>query len=227
MLPARSTDGEMNMQSIRTILKLAVVAGLTATVWTGCSKTEEATPAPVPPAPNKTERPKDTTSIPASSPVVKPVTQKPSAGLPATAKADGEETTPTAPELEKTYLANPDFTERVQVIFQLSDLGSADALATLGRLFQKEQDPDLRVQVLNSLFDIEGHDDKKAALLAAGVATNQPKDVRDAAIDALGDIDAKRAVPILQSLLSDADEDLREHAKDIIEQLQTQDAQQK
>jgi len=40
-------------------------------------------------------------------------------------------------------------------------------------------------------------------------------------------ISAKRAVPILQSLLSDTDEDLREHAKDIIEQLQTQDAQQK
>jgi len=217
----------MNMQSIRTILKLAVVTGLTAMVWTGCSKPEETTPAPAPFAPNKTERPKENTSIPAPSPVVKPVTQKPAAGLPETAKADAEEATPTAPELEKAYLANPDFTERVQVIFQLSDLGSADALATLGRLFQKEQDPDLRVQVLNSLFDIEGHDDKKAALLAAGVATNQPKDVRDAAIDALGDIEAKRAVPILQSLLSDPDEDLREHAKDIIEQLQTQDAQQK
>jgi len=215
------------MQSIRNILKLAVVAGLTAMVWTGCSKTEETTPAAVPPAPKKTERSKDTTSIPVPPPVVKPVPQKTAAGLPETAKADGEEATPTAPELEKTYLANPDFTERVQVIFQLSDLGSADALATLGRLFQKEQDPDLRVQVLNSLFDIEGHDDKKAALLAAGVATNQPKDVRDAAIDALGDIEAKRAVPILQSLLSDADEDLREHAKDVIEQLQTQDAQQK
>ena len=215
------------MQMIRNILKLAVVAGLTATVWTGCSKTEETTPAAESPAPKKTERPKESTSLPVPPPVVKPVALKPVATPPAVAKADGEEATPTAPELEKNYLANPDFTERVQVIFQLSDLGSADALAVLGRLFQKEQDPDLRVQVLNSLFDIEGHDDKKAALLAAGVATNQPKDVRDAAIDALGDIEAKRAVPILQSLLTDTDEDLREHAKDIIEQLQTQDAQQK
>ena len=83
--------------------------------------------------------------------------------------------------------------------------------------------------MLNSLFDIEGQDDKTAALLAAGVATNQPKDVRDAAIDALGDIEAKRAVPILQSILSDPDEDIREHAKDVIEQVQTQaqDAAQK
>ena len=215
------------MQMIRNILKLAVVTGLTALVWTGCSKPEETTPAPAPGAPKKAERLKETTSIPAAAPAVKAVTPKSAAVPPAVVKADAEEATPTAPELEKNYLANPDFTERVQVIFQLSDLGSADALAVLGRLFQKEQDPDLRVQVLNSLFDIEGHDDKKAALLAAGVATNQPKDVRDAAIDALGDIEMKRAVPILQSLLTDTDEDLREHAKDIIEQLQTQDAQQK
>ena len=215
------------MKSMQNILKFGVVAGLTAVVWTGCSKPEETAPVPEPPAMKKIERAGDSYSLPTPPPVVKPVTAKPVPVPAAAAKADAEEATPTAPELEKTYLANPDFTERVQVIFQLSDLGSADALATLGRLFQKEQDPDLRVQVLNSLFDIEGHDDKKAALLAAGVATNQPKDVRDAAIDALGDIDAKRAVPILQSLLSDTDEDLREHAKDVIEQLQTQDALQK
>ena len=215
------------MHTGRDILKFVAVTGLVAAVWTGCSKPEEAVPAQPAMVPQKTERTPELprTAAPASAGKALAPTQSTAAMV--TTKPDAEEATPTAPELEKNYLANPDFTERVQVIFQLSDLGSVDALGVLGRLFQKEQDPDLRVQILNSLFDIEGQDDKKSALLAAGVATNQPKDVRDSAIDALGDIEAKRAVPILQSLLNDTDEDIREHAKDIIEQLQTQDAQQK
>ena len=217
------------MDTGRNILKLIVVTGLVATVWAGCSKTEEPAPEAQPAESPKAEHSKESTAIskPAAAAKLNAPTQ--AFGPMPAAKADAEDATPTAPELEKTYLANPDFTERVQVIFQLSDLGTVDALGVLGRLFQKEQDPDLRIQVLNSLFDIEGQDDKKAALLAAGVATNQPKDVRDAAIDALGDIEAKRAVPILQSILSDTDEDIREHAKDVIEQVQAQaqDAQQK
>ena len=217
------------MDTGRNIVKLIAVTGLVAAVWTGCGKPEEPGPAAQPVAPLKAERSQEKSAISTPTAAAKQSARGQPGGQMPAAKSDAEEATPTAPELEKTYLANPDFTERVQVIFQLSDLGTVDALGVLGRLFQKEQDPDLRVQVLNSLFDIEGQDDKKAALLAAGVATNQPKDVRDAAIDALGDIEAKRSVPILQSILSDPDEDIREHAKDVIEQLQAQaqDAAQK
>ena len=217
------------MDTGRNILKLIAVTGLVAAVWAGCSKQEESAPAAPPVESPKAEHSMETPAISKPAAAAKLSAPVQASGQMPAAKPDAEEATPTAPELEKTYLANPDFTERVQVIFQLSDLGTVDALGSLGRLFQKEQDPDLRVQVLNSLFDIEGQDDKKAALLAAGVATNQPKDVRDAAIDALGDIEAKRAVPILQSILSDPDEDIREHAKDVIEQVQTQaqDAAQK
>lgn len=209
----------------RNFFRLAMVAGLAAAVVTACSKKEEPVPAtPVEPA-KKVERLKEPAKSPATVSAGKPANADQT--LTPTPPADGAEPTPTPSELEKTYLANPDFTERVQVIFQLSDLGSADSLGVLGRIFHKEQDPDLRIQILNSLFDIEGQDDKKAVLLAAGAATNQPKEVRDAAIDALGDIEAKRAFPILQALLDDADEDIREHAKDTIEQIQTQDAMQK
>ena len=215
------------MHTVRNILKLAMVAGLTATIWTGCGQKEESAPAPQPLPPKKAERAKETPKVLAPTPSVKPVAPAKSADQMTPVTTEADESTPTAPELEKKYLANPDFTERVQVIFQLSDLGSPEALSVLGRLFQKEQDPDLRIQVINSLFDIDGQDDKKVALLAAGAATNQPKDVRDAAIDSLGSIDIKHAMPILQSLLNDADEDIREHAKDTIEQLQTQDAMQK
>ena len=209
----------------RKLFRLAMAAGLAAAVVTACGKKEAPAPVvPVEPA-KKIEHPKESGKAPAMVSTARHVTADQPL-LPAT-PADGAEPTLTPAELEKTYLANPDFTERVQVIFQLSDLGSADSLGVLGRIFPKEQDPDLRIQILNSLFDIEGQDDKKAVLLAAGAATNQPKEVRDAAIDALGDIEAKRALPILQALLDDADEDIREHAKDTIEQIQTQDAMQK
>ena len=207
--------------------RLMVVVGLAAVVWAACGKKEEPLPAtPAVPA-KKVEQPKETSKAPVVVTPVRPAKTDATVMPAAPAKDDATEPTLTPVELEKNYLANPDFTERVQVIFQLSDLGTADSLVVLGRIFHKEQDPDLRIQILNSLFDIEGQDDKKAVLLAAGAATNQPKEVREAAIDALGDIEAKRALPILQAMLDDADEDIREHAKDTIEQIQTQDAMQK
>jgi len=207
----------------RSIFSLVLVAGLAAGVWTACGKKDEPVPVVVPG--RKVDQPKEAVKPPVTSAVGR--TPKSEQAVEAMVPADGAEPAPTPAELEKSYLTNPDFTERVQVIFQLSDLGSAESLVVLGRVFHKEQDPDLRIQILNSLFDIEGQDDKKAVLLAAGAATNQPKEVRDAAIDALGDLEAKRALPILQAMLDDADEDIREHAKDTIEQIQTQDAMQK
>ena len=216
------------MDTVRTILRLSVVAGLVAVTWTGCGRKDESEPAAAP-QPAATAKSTDHSKVAPTPPVpaAKPVTPAKSVVVKPDVAPEAGDTPPTAVELEKHYLANPDFTERVQGIFQLSDLGTPEALSVLGRLFQKEQDPDLRIQVLNSLFDIEGQDDKKTALLAAGAATNQPKEVREAAIDALGDIEAKRALPILQALLNDPDEDLREHAKDVIEQLQSQEAMQK
>lgn len=205
----------------RNSFKLISVAGAAIVALTACGKKDEVVPvttvapvAPVKKVEHLEEAGKSTVTVLAGqSAKVEPLPQ-----------VEAMESIPTPAELEKTYLANPDFTERVQVIFQLSNLDTADGVVVLGRVFHKEQDPDLRIQILNSLFGIEGQDDKKAVLLAAGAATNQPKEVREAAIDALGDIEVKRALPILQVLLSDTDEDIREHAKDIIEQVQTKEA---
>jgi HEAT repeat protein len=97
----------------------------------------------------------------------------------------------------------------------------------LGGLFQTEKDNDLKTEILDSLFDIDGQEDRKAALLAVGAGSDQAKDVRQSAIDGLSNLDPKVAIPILQSLAGDPDPDIRELAKDTIDQLQTQNTLQK
>jgi hypothetical protein len=129
--------------------------------------------------------------------------------------------------LENAYLANTEFPQRVENIYKITDLGTPEAIAALGRLFQAEKEVDLKTEILDSLFDIDGLDDKKAALLAAGAGADQPKDVRESAIDGLTDLAPKYALPILQALVSDQDQEIRDLAKDAIEQLQQADSLQK
>jgi HEAT repeat protein len=52
------------------------------------------------------------------------------------------------------------------------------------------------------------------------VKSDQPQDVRESAINALGDIEDARVIPILESLLNDPDEDIRSEAEDAMKLLQ-------
>ena len=184
-----------------------------AVMLAGCSKSEPETPAPAP-AP-KTEAKKPAQMPPPTSPTVTPPTTA-FKSLPKVTD-EGEEN---VPALENAYISTPDFTARVEAIYRLADVGSPEAISSLGRLFQMEKDPDLKTEILDSLFDIDGHDQLKAALLAAGAGTDQPKEVRQSAVDGLEDIKPEIAIPILRALTSDQDEEIRESAKDAIEMLQ-------
>jgi HEAT repeat protein len=130
-------------------------------------------------------------------------------------------------QFEGAYTANTDLVSRIETIYKITDIGTADSIAVLGRLFHKEKDNELKSEILDSLFDIDGLDDRKAALLAAGVSADQPQEVRETAIDGLTDLEPKNSLPILQSLLSDQSEDIRDLAKDAIEQVQAAGALQK
>ena len=212
------------MQPLRMIVRLFVPTFAIALIFAACtekeSRLEQKLEPTKPVATQKAETPKSVEVPPATTSPAKPP-------APATATPQAPPTVPSgadvaqdAASLETSYISNPDFSTRVQVIYKLSDLDSAAAVASLGRIFQLEKDPDLRVEVLDSLYDIEGNDDKKAAILAAGAAADQPQEVRESAIDALSDIDPKKALPILQALVNDRDEGIREAAKDAIEQIQ-------
>jgi HEAT repeat protein len=66
--------------------------------------------------------------------------------------------------------------------------------------------------------------DEKLKLLSKGSQKGLPSDVRQSAIDGLIDLDDQRVIPVLNGLLNDPDEDIRESAKDALEMLQSQPA---
>jgi len=203
------------------ILKLSIQTLLAMVLRASCSK-EEAPPASVEKPPARKVEPATPAPEPAAPASVKPAAL-PTATAPAPAPAPTGGDLPQAAALESSYVSNPDFTARVDSIYKLTDLGTPEAIASLGRLFHAEKDTELKTEILDALFDIDGQDERKIAILAAGAGADQPKEVRQSAIDALEDGEAKYARPILQSLVSDPDADISEAAKDALESLQEDD----
>ena len=207
------------MQRSRMMYRLFVPALAAALMFSACSK-EAPQPERSPAAP----RPEVSKSVEAPQAAETPSTNVtiagPSVPPPLAPAEPSAETALEVAELEKAYVSNTAFTARVQLIYKLTDVDTAEAVGALGRCFQLEKDPNLRIEVLDSLSDIDGLDDQKVAILAAGASADQPQEVRESAIDGLTDIDPKKALPILQALLSDPDEDIRDATKDAIESVQ-------
>ncbi len=125
------------------------------------------------------------------------------------------------PALEKDYLANTNRDDRLDLMMDITDWPGAETVKVLARLFQAEADPELRVDLLDSLLSIEGSVEEKLAMLTLGTAKGQPTEVRQSAIDGLIDLEDQRVIPILNGLLNDPDEEIREGAKDALEMLQS------
>src|SRR6266404_5057545 len=190
----------------------------------GCSKpASEDTPPPKPVTTKKIEFPAPT-NLPSAQPEVSATTTAPSAAIVPQEDSPAE----SAAELkqyEADYQNTSDFQKRVVIIYNLSSVDSPDTIDTIGRLFLNEKDKELKVELVNSLLDIDGQNDKKLAILSNAVRGDQPKDVRLQGIDGMGDTEDKRAIQILQGMLTDADEDVKEAAQDTIDQLQADVAQ--
>ena len=215
------------MRMIRESLKLSLAVAVVAAVAVGCGKHEEEPPAPVAPPATKAETPKP---APFTLPKPAPVSGKPTTppiAKPAAVPVSTPEIMQQLSSWEATYNANPEFTQRVELIYKITDTETPEAIVTLGRLFHVEKDPDLKTEIVDSLADIDGLDDRKLAILTAAAGADQPKDVRESAIDGLGELQPKFALPILQALASDPDEEIRDQAKDQIEMLQDAQSLQK
>jgi hypothetical protein len=133
---------------------------------------------------------------------------------------DAPETKP-LPDLEKSYLATTNREDRLDLMMDITDWPGPETVKTLTRLFQSETDPELRVDLLDSLLSIEGSVEEKLAMLKLGTEKGLPTEVRQSAIDGLIDLEDQRVIPILNGLLNDPDEDIRDGAKDALEMLQT------
>jgi hypothetical protein len=126
------------------------------------------------------------------------------------------------PVLEKEYTTTTNRDTRLDLMMDIAETPSADAVKALTRLFEVETDPDLKVDLIDSLLGIEGFKDEKLIMLTMGARQGLPSDVRQSAIDGLIDLDDQRVIPVLNGLLNDPDEEIRESAKDAIEMLQSE-----
>jgi hypothetical protein len=214
-----------DMKRLQIIITSAVALAMLALA--GCSKpqSEESPPPPKPVTTKTIEFPAPTNL--ASTP---PAVSIPTTTADATNAAASPEDSPEAlaaqvKGFETDYQNTPDFQKRVVIIYNLSSVDSPDTIDAIGRLFLGEKDKELKIELVNSLLDIDGQNDKKLAILSTAIHGDQPKDVRLEGIDGMGDTEDKRAIQMLQSLLTDPDEDIREGAQDTIDQLQTDVAQ--
>lgn len=140
------------------------------------------------------------------------------------ALADPVEEKPRTPaQLQSDYLAAKEFPDRVDLIYQLGDAGTADAVFTLMRLFQAEADVDLKSEMLDAIDRIDEEIPAKLAFLAIALRPDQPADLREAAVGMLLMVNDRRAIPTWQTLLKDPDPERRETAQQQIEDLQQLD----
>ena len=118
------------------------------------------------------------------------------------------------------YLAAKETSDRIEFVYQLGNADSADALNVLMRLFQSENDADLKQEMLDAADRIDGQLPAMLTLLSLALGPSQPADVRDAALAMLLGINDRRAIPAWQPLLTDPNPDTRELARQQIEDLQ-------
>ena len=157
------------------------------------------------------------TSLPHAAPGI---TNPPSLVAAPAANADLE--VKPLPVLEKEYAATTNRDERLDLMMDIAEVSSPDSVKALTRLFEIETDPDLKVDLLDSLLGIEGFNDEKLIMLTMGARQGLPSDVRQSAIDGLIDLDDQRVIPVLNGLLNDPDAEIREAAKDALELVQSQ-----
>jgi hypothetical protein len=201
-----------------------MVAGL-AVVWlaglacleSGCSRSRpgdepsarSAEEAPVaPPASAAGMQPTSAVVLSASNGVAPLTTNSPPAG-----SAPDPEPARRLAALTQTFAAAREFDDRFEAALQIGQVGSPEAVVALTRLFREERDKEMRVELINALIGISGCKEERLQLLRLGLASDQPGEVREAAIDGLVDLEDARALPLLEGLFEDPDQSIRTLAR--------------
>ncbi len=204
--------------------KWLVVLSLAASValFNGCKKSDESgvgadNSAPMPGAPKqptKTTAPKIATTKPGDASAPAPLPTMQSVSMKSSTPADQR-----AAELERRYNQTPDFGQKIEIVYKLASQETAEAVKVMSKLFTAEKDEELKIHLVDSLVDIEGHEDVKLEMLRAAILPDQPQDVRESAIDAIVDLESPKGIPILEALVNDSNEEVREWAKDSLDVL--------
>jgi HEAT repeat protein len=107
-------------------------------------------------------------------------------------------------------------------VAKLGDAGvpKQQIASTLGYMLRDENSVEVKTDILDEL----GNLDDPAAFdqIVQALDQHQPDEVRTAAIEALDSLGDKRAIPVLQPLLTDRDEDIRSAAQSATDSLNDQ-----
>lgn len=100
--------------------------------------------------------------------------------------------------------------DKVKLLRQMVTNKDADCLPTLAKLLREETDPDVREEIIDLLGATK--DPRALQPLTKVAEAGQSRDLRIAAIQAIGDTELKEAVPLISKFLSDPDSEIRETA---------------
>jgi len=205
---AHCTEPRMQSQNHFIIIFLTLLAILMLS--SGCKKPDVITPPRATPTP-----------VPLSETSVIPIPRHSEAITPSPRVAAPS----TAPEpvrdpgaIARAFRAASDPEERGALAAELWEVNTPDAIATLQQLHAGERDENVRADLLSGLGDDPTPETREARyrFLLAALAPAQPKDVRELAIELLGEFEDVRAVATLQTLVADGDPDIRETAAQLL-----------
>ena len=127
---------------------------------------------------------------------------------------------PTA-ELVASYLRSADAAKRREALYDLHLAPADEGVPAIDRLLITETDPDLLTELLDSLAVFDGEVEAKLRALGGALFEHPVHgDVREAALDALLDLQDRRAITLWQRLLADPIDDVRDLARNTINELQ-------
>lgn len=120
------------------------------------------------------------------------------------------------------YLASRTDEERRNAIDDLRHLPAREAVPAISRLLTRENRAELRILLLDSLDACPGEPQAKLAIIRREILEHSTTgDVREAALDALLNIQHRDAIPLWQTLSVDANEQLLDTARQAITALES------
>jgi HEAT repeat protein len=192
------------------IILQVVLAGTACSTLSNCEK----------PAATNNEPVEQPTSAPTWE-SMSPATATSSSAVEANSKeslaTDEESSAETAISLQQKFLSTSDALERKNIIHALGDLDTDDAMDIICRLFQVEREEEVKVDMLETIEQMEVESGRKIPIMAAAIQPDQPQEVRETGIDVLADFDEPGATQLLQNLLNDPNPDIREAAKEALQ----------
>ena len=114
-------------------------------------------------------------------------------------------------EITQSYAQTPPFEDKLELIERLREMPSPATFRVATQLFAAEEDPELQGFLLDAVMSMEelGLAEEQLAFLADSLRRQWPNEVRVRLVDSMVDLADRRAIPLLEPLVNDPDEEVR------------------